>query len=51
MEESDKKLWNVFAAFSISIPSVATNFLEIGACVSLKVATKGSLTGQTKSEN
>ena len=50
-EEPHKKLWNVFDAFGISIPSVAINFLEVGACVSLKVATKGSVTGETKSEN
>ena len=45
-EESDKKLWTVFDAFGISIPSVAANFLEVGACVSLKLATKGSLRGK-----
>ena len=42
-EECDQKVWNVFYQFGISIPCSATYFLEVGAHVSFKVATKGSL--------
>ena len=38
--------WNVFDQFSITIPCSATYFLEVGAHVSLKVATRGSLRGK-----
>ena len=42
---------NVFDQYSITIPCSATYFLEVGACISLKVATKGSLIGKEYSEN
>ena len=51
MEECDQKVWNVFDEFSIIIPSSAFYFLEVGACVSLKVATKGSPRGKKSPEN
>ena len=41
-EECEQKVWNVFDQFAI-IPFSATYFLEVGACVSLKVANKESL--------
>ena len=41
-EECEQKVWNVFDQFGI-IPFSATYFLEVGACVSLKVANKESL--------
>ena len=45
-EEWDQKLWNVFDQFGMTIPCSATYFLEVGAHVSLKVATKVSLEGK-----
>ena len=42
-EECDEKVWNIFYQFGISSLCSATYFLEIGARVSLKEATKGSL--------
>ena len=42
-EECDQKVWNVFDKFAITIACSATYFLEVGACVSLKVATKASI--------
>ena len=42
-EESDLKAGNVFDQFGITIPCSATYFLEVGARVSLKVASKGSI--------
>ena len=39
MEECDRKDWFVSDKFGISIPYSATYFLEVGARVSLKVAT------------
>ena len=38
-----QKVRNVFNQFDITIPCSATYFLEVGAHVSLKVATKGNL--------
>ena len=46
MEECNQKVWKVFDQFGITIPCSATCFLEVGACVSLKVATKGSVRGK-----
>ena len=40
-----------FYQFGITIPCSGTSFLEVGARVSLKVATKRSLTGKKTSEN
>ena len=40
-EECDQKDWNAFDQFVITIFCLTTYFLEVGACVSLKVATKG----------
>ena len=37
---------NVFDQFGISIPCPATYFLEVGAGISLKVVTKGSIRGK-----
>ena len=45
-KECDQKLWNVFNQFGIIIPCSATDFVEVGASVSLKVATKGSIRGK-----
>ena len=45
-EECDPNVWNIFNQFGITIPCSATYFLEVGARVSLKVATKGSLRGK-----
>ena len=45
-EECHQKVCNVFDQFGITIPCSAAYFLEIGARVSLKVATKGSLIGK-----
>ena len=39
--------WNVLDQFGIPILYSATYFLEVGARVSLKVTTKGSLRGKT----
>ena len=52
-EEWDQKVWNVFDHFGITRPLLATYFLEVGASVSLKLATKGFLRGKkalTKTE-
>ena len=46
----DLKVWNVFNKLEITIPCSAIYFLEVGARVSLKVASKGSRKGK-KSEN
>ena len=43
MEGCDLKVWKVFDQFGIAIPLSATYFLEVGAHVPLKVATKGSI--------
>ena len=51
MEERNQKLWNAFNQVDITIPYLATNFLEVGARVSLKVSTKGSVRGNINSEN
>ena len=40
MKKCDQKHWKVFNRFGISIPASGAYFLEIGACVSLKAATK-----------
>ena len=46
MEESDQKVRNVFDQFGITISCSATFFREVGARVSLKVATKVSHGGK-----
>ena len=46
MEECDQKVWNVLDQFDITIRFSATSFLEVGAPISFKVATKGSLKGK-----
>ena len=51
MEECDQKVWYVFDQFDITIPCSAAYFLEVGAHVSLKVATKVSRRGKKNSEN
>ena len=51
MEECNQKVWNVFNQFDITIPCSATYFLEVGARVSCKIATKGSPRGKKNSEN
>ena len=48
MEECDQNVWNVFNQFDITISSVATYLVEVGARVSLKVVTKGSPRGKKK---
>ena len=45
MEKCDQKVWNVFDRFGITIPCSARSFLEVGACVSVKVATRGFIRG------
>ena len=47
-EECDKKVWNVFDQFGVNKPCSTTYFLEVGARVSLKLATKWFLTGKKK---
>ena len=49
--ECDKKVRNNFNQCDITIPCSATYFLEVGACVLLKVATKGFIRGKKNSEN
>ena len=39
MDECDQKVWNALVQFGITIPCSTTYFLEVGARVSLKVAT------------
>ena len=51
MKECDQKVWNVFDRFGITIACSDTYFLEVGARVSLKVATKRSIRGKKNSEN
>ena len=51
MEECNQKVWNMFNQFDITIPCSATYFLEVGARVSFKIATKGSPRGKKYSEN
>ena len=46
MKECNQKVWKVFHQFGITIPCSAIYFLEVGAHVSLKVATKGCLRGK-----
>ena len=48
MEECKQNNWNIFDQFPISIDSLASCFLKVGARVSLKVATKGSIRGKKK---
>ena len=45
-EELNQKVWNIFDQFGITILCSATYFLEIGAPVTSKVATKGSVRGK-----
>ena len=45
-EKSDQKVGNVFDQFGIAIPCSATYFLKVSARLSLKVATKGSISGK-----
>ena len=51
MEECYENVWNPFNQFDITIPCSATYFLEVGACVSLKVASKRSAKVKKNSEN
>ena len=46
MEECDQKHWIAFDKFGILIRCLATYFLEVGARVWLKVATKDSFRGK-----
>ena len=48
MEECDQKVFHkeCFYQFGITIPCLTTYFLKVGAGVSMKVATKGSLRGK-----
>ena len=46
MQECDQKVWNVSDEFGVGKPCSTTCFLEVGACVSLKLATKGLLRGK-----
>ena len=46
MEECDLNIWKHFDQFGITIPCSAIYFLEVGARVSLKVATKMSIRGK-----
>ena len=46
MDECDQKVWNVFDQFGIATPCLATYFLEVGARVSMKVGSKGSIRGK-----
>ena len=46
MEKCDQNDWYVLDQFGITIPCSTTYFLEVGARLSLKVATKGSLRGK-----
>ena len=50
MDEFDQKVWNDFHQFAIAIPCLATYFLEVGARLSLKVATKESFRGKKDSK-
>ena len=50
-EGCDQKVGNFFDPFGISIPCSATCFLELGARVSLRVATKQSIRGKKNFEN
>ena len=51
MDECDQNVWNAFDQLEITISCSATNFLEVGARVSLKVATKVSSRGKKSSES
>ena len=42
-EECEQKISNVFDQFGITIPCLVIYFLEVGACVSVKVGNKGSI--------
>ena len=46
MEECNQEVWHVFDQFDIPLPCSAAYFLEVGGCMSLKVATKGSPRGK-----
>ena len=46
MEERNHGNWSLLNKFGITIPFWVTYFLEVGARVSLKVATEGSLRGK-----
>ena len=46
MEEGDQRVWNVFNQFDIIITCSATYLQQVGARVSLKVATKVSYRGK-----
>ena len=51
MEKCDQKVGNIFDRFDIATPCSAIYFLEVGACVSYKVATKQSIRGKRNSQN
>lgn len=46
MEEYDQKDWVFSDKFGITIPCSVAYFMEVGARISLKVATKGSVRGK-----
>ena len=50
MEECDKEVWNVFNQFDIIKTCSSTYRPQVGARVSLKVATKGSPRGKKNFE-
>ena len=47
VEECNQEDWSVSDKFGINTPCSAIYFLEEGACVSLKVAIKGSVRGKS----
>ena len=49
-EECNQKVWDVFDQIGVGKPCSTTYFLEVGVCVSLKLATKGFLRAK-KTEN
>ena len=51
MKECNENFWSVFDQFGITIPCLVTYFLEVGACLLLKVATKGPIRSKQNSEN
>ena len=49
-EESNLKIWYIFNQFGITVPCSATYLLEVGARVSLKEGSKGSIRDKKDSE-
>ena len=50
-EECDQKVWKAFDQLDVVKFCSTTYFLEVRACVSLKLATKGFLGGKKNSKN